>query len=332
MKAAIFVDVKKIIYDENYPKPLPGIDDVIIKTHYCGICGSDITNFKLKMYQVPLIMGHEFTGEVVQIGENVNDVSIGQKVCGINVALDIGQGELDGMGIFQNGGFAEYVKVPKKYLFNIPKSISTKDAVMIESFANACRGVKLSSITKGQNIMIIGAGNIGLCFLKYLLIEKNPHYIVVIEPQEFLRKMALNIGANEAFPVSTAKIKKYIKQNGEPTYIFDCAGNQDSILMAIDLIRKGGTIIVEGVYKGKISFPMFLLNSKEACIKGVLSHDREDILRAIDFFANNSIDTSIYLSEVMPLSKIQEAFERYLDPKNRTFVKIAIKISNHNSV
>ena len=101
--------------------------------------------------------------------------------------------------------------------------------------------------------------------------------------------------------------------------------------MAIDLIKKGGKIIIEGVYKGKISFPMFLLNSKEASIKGVLSHDREDILRAIDFFANNSIDTSLYLSEVMPLSKIQEAFERYIDPKNRTFVKIAIKISNHNS-
>jgi 2-desacetyl-2-hydroxyethyl bacteriochlorophyllide A dehydrogenase len=325
MKAAVFVDIKKILYKEDYPKPFPGSDDVLVKTHYCGICGSDITNFKLKMYQVPLIMGHEFTGEVVQIGNKVKDVTIGDKVCGINVALDIGQGELDGLGIFKDGGFAEYVKVPKKYLFHIPKPLSTKDAIMIESFANACRGVRLSNIIENQNIIIIGAGNIGLCFLKYLLIEKKPNYIIAVEPLEFLRNAAKQIGANEAFPPNLAKIKKYIKEYGEPTYIFDCAGNQKSLLMAIDLIKKGGNIILEGVYKGKISFPMFLINSKEICIKGVLGHDREDIYRAINLFANNFIDTNQYISEIMPLSQIQEAFEKYLDPSNRNFIKIAIK-------
>ncbi|MFW9949590.1 MAG: zinc-binding dehydrogenase [Candidatus Thorarchaeota archaeon] len=326
MKAAIFIDVKKIIYKEDYPEPIPGVHDVLVKVHYCGICGSDITNFKLKMYQVPLIMGHEFTGEIVKVGAKVTDFSIGDKVCGINVALDIGQGELDGMGIFQDGGFAQFVKVPRKFLFHIPKSISTKDAVMIESFANARRGVKLSKITSNQNIIIIGGGNIGLCFLKYLLVEKNPNYVIVIEPQEFLRNIAKQIGATEAFPPNPAKIKKFIKQHGEAAYIFDCAGNQDTILMAFDLIKKGGTIVLEGVYKGKVSLPLFLINSKEVCIKGILGHDREDILEAIDFFVNTSIDTSIYISELIPLSKIQETFERYLDPKDRNFVKIAIKL------
>ncbi|NHJ23587.1 MAG: hypothetical protein EAX89_03365 [Candidatus Lokiarchaeota archaeon] len=325
MKAAVFLDVKKIEYREDYPKPSPGPEDVLIKTHYCGICGSDITNFKLKMYQVPLIMGHEFTGEVVQIGDRVKNVTIGDKVCGINVALDIGQGELDGLGIFKDGGFAEYVNLPGKYLFHIPKSISTKDAIMIESFANACRGVRLSNIEKNQNIAIIGAGNIGLCFLKYLLIEKKPNYIIVVEPQEFLRDTAKKIGANEAFPPNTAKIKKYLKKYGEPNYIFDCAGNQDSILMAIDLIKKGGNIILEGIYKGKILLPIFLINSKEACIKGILGHDREDILTAIDFFDRNVIDTNQFISYIMPLSEIQNAFEKYLDPHNRNFIKIAIK-------
>jgi len=157
MKAAVFIDVKKIDYIEDYPRPSPEEEDVIVKTHYCGICGSDITNYKFKMYQAPIIMGHEFSGEVVEIGSNITDIKLGDKVCGINVALDIAQ------------GFAEFVKVPRKYLFQIPKSVSTKEAVMIESFANVCRAVKLSNITENQNIIIIGAGNIGLCFLSYLL-------------------------------------------------------------------------------------------------------------------------------------------------------------------
>ena len=326
MKATVFIDVKKIIYREDYPKPSPGPDDVIVKTHYCGICGSDITNFKFKMYQVPLIMGHEFTGEVLEIGSNITDIKLGDKVCGINVALDIDKGQLDGMGIFKDGGFAEFVKVPRKYLFQIPKSVSTKEAVMIESFANACRAAKLSNITKNQNIIIIGAGNIGLCFLSYLLIEKKPNYIIVIEPQAFLREKAKEFGATESFPPNPSKIKRFLKRNGKPTYIFDCAGNQRSILMAIDLIKKGGSVILEGVFKGKVSFPIFLLNSKEVSIKGILGHDHEDILCAIDFFSKDKINANKFISQIIPIRDIQKAFEKYLDPGEREFIKLVIEL------
>jgi len=326
MRAAVFEDIKKIVYKEDYPRPTAGINDVIVKVDYCGICGSDITNFKLKMYQVPLIMGHEFTGEVFELGKDINDVQVGDKVCGINVALDIDQGQLDGMGIFKDGGFTEFVKVPRKYLFPIPKSVSTKEAVMIESFANACRAVKLSNITDNQNIIIIGAGNIGLCFLSYLLIEKNPNYIIVIEPQAFLREKAKEFGATDAFPPSPAKIKTFLKRYGKPTYIFDCAGNQKSILMAIDLIKKGGTVVLEGVFKGKVSFPMFLLNSKEVSIKGVLGHDRDDILCAIDFFSQDKIDANKFISQIIPIQDIQKGFEQYLDPGERNFIKVVIKL------
>jgi len=325
MKAAVFIDVKKIEYREDYPKPSPGEEDVIVKTHFCGICGSDITNYKFKMYQAPLIMGHEFTGEVVEIGANITDIKKGDKVCGINVALDIDQGQLDGLGIFKDGGFAEFVKVPRKYLFQIPDSVSTKEAVMIESFANVCRAVKLSDITENQKIIIIGAGNIGLCFLSYLLIKKTPQYIIAIEPQPFLREKAKEFGATEAFPPNPTKIKKFLKRNGKPTYIFDCAGNQKSILLAINLIKKGGDIILEGVFKGKVTFPMFLLNSKEITIKGVLSHDREDIFCALNFFSQNKIDPNKYLSQIIPIQDIQNAFEKFLDPGQREFIKLVIK-------
>jgi L-iditol 2-dehydrogenase len=326
MKAAVFIDIKKIEFREDYPKPTPGDDEVIVKTHYCGICGSDITNFKFRMYQVPLIMGHEFSGEVVEVGSNIIDIELGDKVCGINVALDIAQGQLDGLGIFKDGGLAEFVKVPSKYVFQIPKSVSTKEAVMIESFANVCRAVKLSNITENQNIIIMGAGNIGLCFLSYLLVEKNPNYIIVIEPQAFLREKAKEFGATESFSPNPAKIKNFLKRKGKPTYIFDCAGNQKSILMAIDLIKKGGSVILEGIYKGKVSFPMFLLNSKEVSIKGILSHDREDILCAIEFFSQDKINANKFISQVIPIEDIQRAFEQYLEPGQREFIKLVIEV------
>lgn len=311
----------------DYPKPTITKDDVLVKVHYCGICGSDITNFKYKMYQVPLVMGHEFSGEVMEIGENIEDVKIGDKVCGINVALEISEGgTLDSLGIFKDGGFAEYVRVPQKYLFKIPESISTKEAALIESFANATRAEKLSKIGENQNILIIGAGNIGLCFLNYFLSEKKPNYIAVIELQEFLREKAKEMGAIDAFPPNKVKIKKFIKKYGSPTFIFDCAGNEQTLRLAIDIIEKGGSVVLVGFSKGNISIPMFLLNNKEVCLQGVLGHDRDDILRSIDFFKKKKVDVNKLISEIIPLEDIQTTFERFIEPGERKFIKILVKM------
>ncbi len=279
------------------------------------------------MYQVPLIMGHEFSGEVIEIGQNITDIKIGDMVCGINVSIDISEGgNLDGLGIFKDGGFAEYVKVPQKYLFKIPESISTREAALIESFANATRAEKLSKIGENQNIIIIGAGNIGQCFLNYFLNEKNPNYIAVIEPQEFLREKAKEMGAKDAFPPNKAKIKKFIKKYGSPTFIFDCAGNEQTLRLAIDLIKKGGTIVIVGIFKGNISFPMFLINNKEICLQGVLGHDREDILKSIEFLKKKIFDVNNLISEIIPLEDIQTTFERFIEPGERKFIKILVKI------
>ena len=95
--------------------------------------------------------------------------------------------------------------------------------------------------------------------------------------------------------------------------------------MAIDLIKKGGAVILEGVFKGKVTFPMFLLNSKEITIKGVLSHDREDIFCALNFFSQNKINPNKYLSQIIPIQDIQNAFEKFLDPGQREFIKLVIK-------
>ena len=85
MRAAVFEDVKTIRVHEDYPKPEPAPGEALVNVHYCAICGSDLTNFKNKLYQVPLVMGHEFSGTVEEVGEDVEGFSTGDKVVGINV-------------------------------------------------------------------------------------------------------------------------------------------------------------------------------------------------------------------------------------------------------
>ena len=325
IRAAVIEDIKKIVYREDYPKPIIGSDEALVKVHYCGICGSDLTNFKYKTYTMPLVMGHEITGEVVEIGENVSEVKIGDKVLCVNVSLDFSEGDLKGLGMFQDGGFAEYVKVPKISLFPLPENVSTKDAAMIETFALAMRAFKLSRINNNENIIIFGGGNVGLVFLKALLIQKNPNYVIVVEPNEFLRKKAIELGATDAIAPGRPKLKKSIRKLGPPMFIFDCVGIEQTISDSLYIIKKGGTILLEGMYKGSISITVFMINNKEVALKGCLGHDREDILAAIDIFAKNEVDANEFISEVINLVDIQKTFERYLDPKNRNFVKIIVE-------
>ncbi|MFX0081108.1 MAG: zinc-binding dehydrogenase [Candidatus Hodarchaeota archaeon] len=326
IKAAVFEDIYKIVYREDYPKPTLGSDDVLIRVHYCGICGSDITNFKYKMFQVPLVMGHEISGEVIEIGENVSEVKLGDKVGCFTVLLDISEGNLKGLGTFQDGGFAEYVKVPKEWVFKIPLKISMKEAVLIETFSLAVRAFKLSRIKKGENILIFGGGSVGLTTLKALLLLKDPNYIVVVEPQEFLRNKAIQIGATDAVAPRRAKIKRAIKNLGEPSFIFDCVGNQETLSDSIFLIKRGGTIILEGIHKGSIPFPFFMINSKEVTLKGCLGHDRDDILAAIEMFINFKINANDFISEIIPLKAAQKAFEKFIGSNERDFVKILLEI------
>ena len=99
---------------------------------------------------------------------------------------------------------------------------------------------------------------------------------------------------------------------------------------AIYLIKKGGTIVLESVYSGNISIPIFMINSKEITLKGIISHEREDILKAIELFETRKVKPDKFISEIMPLKEIQKAFDKYLEPGERKFIKIVINDILHS--
>jgi len=318
-------EIRKIVYKEDYPTPVPGSDDALVRVRYCGICGTDITHFKYKIYQIPIVMGHEIVGEIVELGENISELKIGDNVVCLNVSLDFSEGQLSGLGIIQDGGFAEFIKVPKISLFQIPDNVSIRDAALIETFALAMRAFKLSRIENNENIIIFGGGSVGLAILKALLIEKNPNYVIVVEPHEFLRNKAIELGATNAVPPGRPKTKKIVRKLGPPSFIFDCVGNEQTLSDALFFIKKGGTILLEGMYKGSVSIRVFMINNKEVTLKGCLGHDREDILAAIDMFAKNKVDANEFISDIVHLEDMQKTFERYVDPSGRNFVKIIVE-------
>ena len=117
-----------------------------------------------------------------------------------------------------------------------------------------------------------------------------------------------------------------MKEHGEASYIFDCAGNEQSIKMSIDLIRRGGTILLEGIMKGTMAFPMFMMNNKEITLTGCLGHDRDDIAAAIHLFDQGHVDPDHFITDIIGLHDLDAAFKRYMEPGERHFIKTVVKI------
>ncbi len=326
MRAVVFEDTRKVVYREDYPTPVAAPGEVLICVKYCGLCGTDLHNYTHKMYQTPLVMGHEFSGEVVAVGEGAEQVAVGKRGIGINVALDLNQGTSAGMGILNDGGFAEYVRVPQSSFFPIPDHISFQEGALIETFAVAVRALKKVCMQSRARIIIVGGGTIGLTNLATLKTTKDPEYILIVEPQAFLRDKAKELGATDAVPASAGAVKKFMKQHGEADLVFDCAGNEASLELAMNVVKRGGTIVWEGIHFGKMQVPVMLLNSKEICLQGTLSHDKEDITDTISMVASGKVDAKRLISEIVPLSVLPATFERALNPENRKFIKIIVEI------
>ncbi|GAB4330750.1 MAG: hypothetical protein Kow0069_38410 [Promethearchaeota archaeon] len=367
VRAAVFEEVKKIVVRDDYPDPQPGLDEVVVRVRYCAICGSDVKNWLHKIYEAPLVMGHEFCGEVVELGPGMEDSGfhVGDKVTGINPPWDTRSGaSMKGLGVFQDGAFAEFVRVPREALFRVPDEVSHLHGALIESFAVAVRAVAWAGLWPsvdvpagsapppagqtgtgagtstgagtgtgtgtGPGVVVVGGGAIGLATLATFLAgrpEPPPAYSLVVEPHAFLREKALQLGATHALPPNKGKLRRLFRKLGEPWWAFEAAGLEATLLLAMDLVAPRGTVVVEGVGKGHVTFPSYLLNSKEVGLRGSLSHDVGDVRRAIDLVRSGAVDLDPFVSEVIPLGEIESGFAKYVEPGERKFVKILVEVS-----
>ena len=175
MKAAVSAAIGKIEIQE-VPRPIPGPDEALIKVHYCGICGSDLFGFQHgdPFSAFPHIFGHEASGEIVELGSPTERFKIGDRIV-YEITLECGKCRACREGRFSDckdikiigghlqGAFAEYVKVPYHLIYKIPDNMPYDIAALCEPYTVASRGCSRGDIKKGDNVLILGAGNIALC-------------------------------------------------------------------------------------------------------------------------------------------------------------------------
>lgn len=266
MKAVVKVKKERGAVLQEVPVPEVGPKEVLVKVKAAAICGTDIHMYQWnawadknveKSYSgLPRIMGHEFSGDVVKVGKDVQRVKPGDKVvaethipCGECYLCNIGEGfNCQHIRRFKNGVYAEYALIPEMSAIKFPDSLSYEEASVMEPFSVAVHGVSNASVV-GDTVGIIGAGPIGLFTVK-IVKAMGASEIFVSDISEYRLDLARKCGATYTFNPSKTDIVKEIKDKTDGLglgTIFEISGNVKATKQAFECLRKCGTMIMTGL-------------------------------------------------------------------------------------
>ena len=230
MKAAVFYGKNDLRVEER-DVPEIGRNDVLVRVHACGICGTDVHIFCGDEGAAPTpentVLGHEFAGEVVKVGTDVKSAALGDKVCvdpnklcGSCEFCRRGIGhfctDITGIGTTVDGGFAEYCAVPASQVYKVADSLSFEQAAMTEPVSCCLHGIELCNIKCGDTVMVIGCGMIGLIMLQLARLSGAAN-IIAIEPIKEKREQALKLGADTALDPKADNIPEILTSSSCPS-------------------------------------------------------------------------------------------------------------------
>lgn len=345
MKVAVYEGVKSIRLQERpNPKPAPG--EVIIKIKYCGICGTDVHAYLHEGLLPPgLVLGHENVGTIAEIGEGVEGWKVGERVVagppglcgecyyckhGYPTLCETGFSRTNGLALGHDGGMAEYMRVrePKTRLYRIPDSVSFEDAVLIDPMAVGLRGILQSKFQLGDNVVVVGAGVIGLGTIQWLKLGGARH-ITVLQPSPRKRELALKFGADvglNPLEEGAAVREKVMALYGGigADIVFECAGTPQALQTALSVVRGAGQVLVLGVSGEPTPLVEAMLVQRETEIKATLAYGEDEIRLCLDFLAQRRFNTEGMLSDIISLDDIVEkGFEKLASTKGLVKVVVA---------
>ncbi|MBN7772818.1 NAD(P)-dependent alcohol dehydrogenase [Clostridium aminobutyricum] len=327
--------------------PVPTIKEkeVLVKLEYVGICGSDVHYFHDGrcgdfVVEGEFILGHECAGTVVEIGPEVKNLSVGDKVA-LEPGITCGHCEFCKTGRYNlcpdvqflatppvQGCYENYIAFPENMCFKLPENMSTKEGALVEPLAVGLHAAAQGKIGLGDQVIILGAGCIGLMTLLSCKASGAADITVVdVVPKrlEYAKKLGATRVLNGKEVNVVAEIEKLTKGAGIEK-VFETAGSPVTIAQTPHLVKNGGTIILVGLAaEPEIKFDFGKIMAKEARIESVFRY-RNIYPKAIAAIADGIIDISGIVTHEFDFDNIQEAFECAINDKDNV-VKAVIKIT-----
>lgn len=334
MKAMVLRGKSLIV--EEIATPKPGPMQVLAKVLACGICGSDLhaarfmddmiaaskmsgrTAWDTLDQSQPMVMGHEFVAEVVEAGPGAEAWTAGSRVTSMPVLIapDAPNGMLSiGYSPETPGAYGEYVLMSAPMLLRVPDGLPNRVAATTEPCAVGLHAVRQAMMQAGEHAVVMGAGPIGLMTLLWLKKEGVKH-VTVSDLAPARRALAEKLGADLVVNPAETNVLEAVTAaaGGAPPVVFECVGIPGTLRLAMELVLRGGRIIVVGVcMKEDRIFPMVGIN-KQLTMQFVLGYTVAEYAEALGALGDRSIDTAPMVTRIVGLDELPAAFEALSDP------------------
>jgi len=324
MKCVAIKDVKKFEI-KDIPDTQSANGSVVVEVKKAGICGSDI-HYWVSGEPVGLVMGHEFSGVVMDPGER-EDLKVGDRVtalpispCGHCNACLTGNpqycpntwNEAVGLSLSNPGALAPKTSVRSDMVIKLPDSVSDEEAAMVEPTAVGLHAVHLANIKVGDRVLVIGGGIIGLVSAMFAKME-GASYVALSETNKARGEKAVRLGvADEWFDAKDTKMleKMALKTNGGFDLVLECCGNSPAVSSALMAVRPGGEVVLVGVSLGTVTIPSIVAVTRELTIKGAIAYTKQEFQTCIDLMASKTIDALKFVDDIVGLEDVQKSYER----------------------
>jgi threonine 3-dehydrogenase len=325
MRALVKARADPGLWLEDVPEPDHGLNDVLIRVHRTGICGTDLhivdwDEWAQRMVPVPLVVGHEFVGEIVAVGSNVSDFRVGDVVsgeghvvCGRCRNCMAGRRHLcahtEGIGLNRPGAFAELIALPMTNIWHHADGIDTDVAAIFDPFGNAVH-TALSFPVLGEDVLITGAGPIG-CMATAVVRHAGARFVVVTDPNPYRRDLAGRMGATLEIDPRARDLADVQRELGM-TEGFDIglemSGNADAFRQLVGSMAHGGRIAVLGIPAGDVAIDWTVVIMNMLTIKGIYGREMYESWYQMTVMLQSGLDISPVITHRFSHADHAEAF------------------------
>jgi L-iditol 2-dehydrogenase len=328
MKALTLTAYNHLVYGDA-PDPQIADHEVLVRVRACGICGSDVHGMdgSSGRRRPPLIMGHEAAGVIAELGKQVKDWNVGDRVT-FDSTISCGSCWFCQRGLInlcdhrrvlgvscedyrQDGAFAEYLAVPHRILYRLPDSVSFDQAAMVEPLSVGVHAVNRTPVSLGDTAVVVGAGMVGLLVVQALRVAGCGKIIAVdLEPQKL--KLALTVGADLGLKADACDVAQEVRSHtcGRGADVaLEVVGLSPTLNTAVASLRKGGWLTLVGNIRASVDFPLQAVVTRQLTLAGSCSSCAE-YPACLDLLDRRAINTEALTSAAPPLAEGAAWFKR----------------------
>lgn len=322
MKALVMHEYKHLTY-QDVPTPVPGKGEVLVRVQACSVCGSDVHGFdgSSGRRRPPLIMGHEASGIIAQLGEGVTDYKVGDRVtfdstiyCGECDMCKAGKVNLCNnrmvLGVSceeynRDGCFAEYVVVPDYILYRMPDSVTFTQAAMIEPLSVAYHAATRTPVTPNDSVLVVGIGTIGLLTMQVVR-SFGAKQIIAVDIDDKRLELARQNGAthtvNSLAPDALEQILALTEDGQGVDIAMDATGIETTVNLCIKSVHLDGRVVLIGNLAQNMNFPLQYVVTRQISLFGSCASAGE-YPQCLELIASGQVEVDSMISKIVPLEQ-----------------------------